>query len=59
VASLAGVTGMIGPPVFTRIFAFGIASSWLHVPGAPYLPSASLLGLSFLTAFVATADSQA
>jgi DHA1 family tetracycline resistance protein-like MFS transporter len=57
VASLAGVTGMIGPLVFTQIFAFGIASSWLHLPGAPYLLSATLLGSSLLVALVVTAES--
>jgi MFS transporter, DHA1 family, tetracycline resistance protein len=58
VASLAGVTGMLGPLIFTQIFAFGIASTWLHLPGAPYLLSAALLGASLLLALVATAKSR-
>jgi DHA1 family tetracycline resistance protein-like MFS transporter len=59
VASLAGVTGMLGPLIFTQIFAFGIASTWLHLPGAPYLLSATLLGASLLLALVVTAKSRA
>ena len=57
VASLAGVTGMLGPLIFTQIFAFGIASSWLHLPGAPYLLSATLLGASLLLALFVKANS--
>jgi DHA1 family tetracycline resistance protein-like MFS transporter len=54
IGSLAGVTGMIGPLLFTQVFAFGIASTWLHLPGAPYLLSATLLGLSLLVALAVT-----
>ncbi len=45
-ASLFGVAGMIGPLVFTEIFAFAIAPGrTLQLPGAPYwLASALLLG---------------
>jgi DHA1 family tetracycline resistance protein-like MFS transporter len=57
VGSLAGVTGMIGPLLFTQTFAFGIASTWLHLPGAPYLLSAVLLGLSLLVAVAVTSRS--
>ena len=59
VASLAGVTGMLGPVIFTQIFAFGIASPTLHLPGAPFLLSATLLGLGLLVALFVTADSSA
>ncbi len=51
-ASMSGVTGMIGPLIFTQIFAFGISSSGLHVPGAPYLLSAALLAASLALAVV-------
>jgi DHA1 family tetracycline resistance protein-like MFS transporter len=54
VGSLAGVTGMLGPVIFTQIFGFGIASSSLHLPGAPYLLASVLLGLSLLVALVVT-----
>ncbi len=45
-ASLFGVAGMIGPLVFTEVFAFAIAPGrTLQLPGAPYwLASALLLG---------------
>jgi len=45
-ASLFGVAGMIGPLVFTEVFAFAIAPGrTLQLPGAPYwLTSALLLG---------------
>lgn len=38
IASINGVTGMIGPGLFTQVFAFfvGPGAGW-HVPGAPFL----------------------
>jgi DHA1 family tetracycline resistance protein-like MFS transporter len=53
--SLFGMAGMIGPLVFTEVFAFAIAPSRsLQLPGAPYwLASALLLG-SLLIAWVIT-----
>ncbi len=46
--SLRGVTGMIGPGLFTTTFAAFTAAGWmgrrgLHVPGAPFLLSAVLV----------------
>jgi DHA1 family tetracycline resistance protein-like MFS transporter len=37
-ASINGVTGMIGPGLFTQVFAFfvGAGAAW-HAPGAPFL----------------------
>lgn len=55
-ASMAGVTGMIGPLLFTQVFAFGISSRTLRLPGAPYWLSAALLGASLLMAFVVARD---
>jgi DHA1 family tetracycline resistance protein-like MFS transporter len=49
--SMSGITGMIGPPLFTQIFAFGISSKALHAPGAPFWASALLLCASFLVAY--------
>ena len=45
-ASIFGIAGMIGPIMFTGIFAFAVSQQGaLHVPGAPYwLASALLLG---------------
>ena len=38
IASINGVTGLIGPGLFTQVFAFfiGAGAGW-HVPGAPFL----------------------
>jgi DHA1 family tetracycline resistance protein-like MFS transporter len=42
--SLRGVTGMIGPLIFTQVFAAAISPhASLHLPGAPYFLSALLL----------------
>jgi DHA1 family tetracycline resistance protein-like MFS transporter len=57
--SLAGVTGMLGPVIFTQIFALGISSRGFTLPGAPYLLSALLLGASCLFALVVARDSAA
>ena len=45
-ASLAGIAGMLGPGLFTHIFAafIGPQADW-HLPGAPYLLSSRLLSL--------------
>jgi len=51
-ASMSGVTGMIGPLLFTQVFVFGISSPTLHLPGAPYLLSGGLLVASLVVAFV-------
>jgi MFS transporter, DHA1 family, tetracycline resistance protein len=56
--SMSGVTGMIGPLIFTQIFAFGISSSRVHLPGAPYLLSAALLVASLIFALVVARDSK-
>ena len=57
-ASMSGVTGMIGPLIFTQIFAFAISSRRLHVPGAPYLLSAALLSASLVFAAFVARDSK-
>jgi DHA1 family tetracycline resistance protein-like MFS transporter len=54
--SLAGVTGMLGPLIFTQIFALGISSRGFTLPGAPYLLSALLLGASWLFALAVARD---
>ena len=55
-ASMSGITGMIGPLLFTQIFAFGITSTSVHLPGAPYWLAAALLVASLLVAFVVAQD---
>jgi DHA1 family tetracycline resistance protein-like MFS transporter len=56
-ASLSGITGMIGPLLFTQIFAFGISSPAVRLPGAPFWTSSLLLCASLLVAFFARGDS--
>jgi DHA1 family tetracycline resistance protein-like MFS transporter len=47
--SLAGITGLIGPLLFTQTFAAAIrATGALHVPGAPYLVAALLSTLALV-----------
>lgn len=53
-ASLRGVTGMIGPLLFTQVFTLFIGTSRpFEFPGAPYALAAALLALSFALAFSA------
>ncbi|HEY4104102.1 MAG TPA: TCR/Tet family MFS transporter [Polyangiaceae bacterium] len=56
-ASLSGMTGMVGPLLFTQVFAFGIVSPVVHLPGAPYLLSSLLLALSLFVALFVTRTS--
>jgi DHA1 family tetracycline resistance protein-like MFS transporter len=50
-SSLRGLTGMGGPLLFTQAFTLAVgAGAPLHLPGAPYLLAAGLLGLSLLLA---------
>jgi MFS transporter, DHA1 family, tetracycline resistance protein len=53
--SLRAITGMVGPVVFTQVFALAISPrAVLHLPGAPYFLAALLLFASLiLAAYVA------
>jgi DHA1 family tetracycline resistance protein-like MFS transporter len=54
-ASIQGVAGLIGPLLFTQVFATAIrADGPFHLPGAPYLLSALLVIVALLTAMRAT-----
>lgn len=47
--SIRGISGLLGPTLFTQLFALCIGrGAPLHLPGAPFLLSAALLGLSLL-----------
>jgi DHA1 family tetracycline resistance protein-like MFS transporter len=49
--SLMGLTGVIGPTLFTLIFAFFIGSQApVNLPGAPFLLSALLMVSSLILA---------
>jgi MFS transporter, DHA1 family, tetracycline resistance protein len=56
-ASMSGITGMIGPLLFTQVFALGISSKSLHLPGAPFWASSLLLCASLLVALLVARDS--
>jgi DHA1 family tetracycline resistance protein-like MFS transporter len=48
-ASMVGIAGLIGPIMFTHVFAYFIAAdrAW-KLPGAPFFVAAGLLGLGLL-----------
>ncbi len=48
-SSMRGVTGMIGPIVFTQIFARSIEATHFNVPGAPFLLAGGLVLASLAT----------
>ncbi len=53
--SLMGITGMIGPPIFTAVFVGFIGrSAPLPLPGAPFLLAAAMLGAGALLALRVT-----
>jgi DHA1 family tetracycline resistance protein-like MFS transporter len=53
--SIRAITGMIGPLLFTQVFALAISPRLaVHLPGAPYFLAAFLLlGSLFLAAYIA------
>jgi DHA1 family tetracycline resistance protein-like MFS transporter len=56
-ASLTGIAGMIGPGLFTAVFALFIGrESDLHQPGAPFIAAAVLVTASVIVAFFATRE---
>jgi DHA1 family tetracycline resistance protein-like MFS transporter len=58
--SIRGLTGMVGPIIFTQVFAVAIAPrSGLHFPGAPYFLAAVLLLCSLLLAVFVTRPARA
>ena len=49
--SVLGIGGMIGPLLFTQVFAIALrAEGTLHMPGAPYLLAALLIALALYVA---------
>jgi DHA1 family tetracycline resistance protein-like MFS transporter len=54
-SSIMGITGMIGPGVFTVLFAHFIrpGNRW-HLPGAPFLVAAACLFAAMFVAWAAT-----
>jgi DHA1 family tetracycline resistance protein-like MFS transporter len=55
IASINGVTGLIGPSLFTQVFAYFIGPGVLwHVPGAPFVLASLLLVLAAVIAWRTT-----
>jgi MFS transporter, DHA1 family, tetracycline resistance protein len=53
VNSLRAITGMIGPLLFTQVFAMAISPHVsVHVPGAPYYLAALLMLASASVAYI-------
>jgi DHA1 family tetracycline resistance protein-like MFS transporter len=56
-ASLTGIAGMIGPGLFTTVFALFIGrEAALNQPGAPFLAASALVTASVIVAFFATRE---
>ncbi len=56
-ASAIGIAGMIGPILFSQIYAWSITDgAWMGVPGAAFLVAGSLNILALLVAWLATHD---
>ena len=57
--ALMGVAGLIGPTIFTQLFAAAIGYAGLTYAGAPYLLAGVILALTGLIAWRATTGQQA
>jgi len=53
-ASIMGITGMIGPTLFTQVFALFIDGKGFQLPGAPFFLAATLSTLAMLLAWRVT-----
>jgi DHA1 family tetracycline resistance protein-like MFS transporter len=51
IMGLRGLSGLISPFIFTFTFATFISQPGVHLPGAPFLLAAALLGVAFLVAW--------
>lgn len=55
--SFMGLTGIVGPGLFTSVFALAIGrGAGAHLPGAPFVLAASLLGVAWLVAWRVTME---
>jgi DHA1 family tetracycline resistance protein-like MFS transporter len=53
-ASLIGIANLVGPGLFTQIFALFIGTGAWHLPGAPFLLAALLLAAAAVIAMRVT-----
>ena len=52
--SLMSATSIVGPPVMTNLFYFGVKNNYgLYLPGAPFFLGAILMAISAIIAYVA------
>jgi DHA1 family tetracycline resistance protein-like MFS transporter len=54
IGSLKGISGLIGPVLFTQTFAAAVRHAQWRVPGAPYLLASSMLVLAIVISWKAT-----
>jgi DHA1 family tetracycline resistance protein-like MFS transporter len=54
IASINGLTGLIGPTLFTQSFAYFISHATWHIPGAPFLLASVMLFSSGMIAWKTT-----
>ncbi|MGE3342786.1 MAG: TCR/Tet family MFS transporter [Vicinamibacterales bacterium] len=55
--SFMGLTGIVGPGLFTSVFALAIGrGAGAHLPGAPFVLAASLLGVAWVVAWRVTME---
>jgi DHA1 family tetracycline resistance protein-like MFS transporter len=54
IASINGLTGLIGPMLFTQSFAYFISHATWHIPGAPFLLASVMLFSSGMIAWKTT-----
>jgi len=59
IGSLRGISGLVGPVLFTQTFAMALRTREWRVPGAPYLLASTLLGLAMLLSWRATRAGEA
>ncbi len=56
--SLRALTGMVGPVIFTQVFAVAISAKALRAPGAPYYLAGLMLGAALLLAAMVTSSNR-
>jgi DHA1 family tetracycline resistance protein-like MFS transporter len=54
-SSLTGIANLLGPGLFTQVFALFIADPAWQLPGAAFLLAAALVALAAIVALRATA----
>jgi DHA1 family tetracycline resistance protein-like MFS transporter len=51
--SIMGITGILGPPIFTRVYDLALQErDWFRAPGAPFYLASAMLVLAAIVALV-------